>query len=373
VADGSSAAVSLDRTSTISPDRTRRRRSRLRLALLILGPALVIAGGLAAYLAGGRWVGTDDSYVRADMVAVSTDVSGVVAEVDVADNQHVAAGQTLFKLDDAPFRYAVDNAKAQLALARAGVEALKADWREKQQELHLGQINLDFAERERKRKAELIDQRIVPMAQMDQAQQAHDAAAQQIQTLQQQLAAIVANLGGNAELPTDQHPRVLAAQAQLDDAQRNLARTQVAAPREGIVTQVPSLQPGMYLRASTPGVSVVGADQPWIDANMKETDLTYVRPGQKVTIKVDSYPDGAWSGTVESISPASGAEFSLLPAQNTSGNWVKVGQRFTVRIAIDPAPGAPELRAGMSTEIEIDTGHRRTLDGLVAGLGLGKS
>ena len=369
MADGSTTAA--PRRSVLTPEQARHRRGqRLRVPLLLLAPVLVVAGSIWFYLAGGRYVETDNAYVRADMVAVSTDVSGMVKDIAVTDNEHVEAGQMLFRLDDAPFRFARDNAQAQLAMARAGIEALKADWREKQQELHMAQINLDFAERDWKRKIELFGQHVIPQAQMDQAQQAREQSQQQIQTVLQQISGIAANLTGNAELPTDQHPRVQAAQAQLDDAVRNLERTVVKAPRAGIVTQVPSLQPGMYLRAATPAFSVVAVDQPWIAANPKETELTYVRQGQLATIKVDAYPDVTWTGKVCSIAPASGAEFSLLPAQNTTGNWVKVGQRIPVRVCVEPDPTKPVLRAGMSTEVTIDTGHVRTLHGLLASLGL---
>jgi membrane fusion protein (multidrug efflux system) len=347
-----------------------RDRRRLRLSLLLLGPVFVVVGSLYFYLTGGRYVETDNAYVRADMLAVSTDVSGIVKSVDVTDNQRVEAGQVLFRLDDAPFRFALGNARAQLALARAQVEAMKASWREKLQEQRQAQITLDFAQRDWKRKTELFDQHVIPQAQMDQGQQMRDAATQQIQTIQQQVAGLAADLGGDPELPIEQHPRVMAAQSQLDDAARNIDRTVIKAPRAGIVTQVPNLQPGMYLRAATPGVSVVATDRPWIEANPKETELTYVQPGQNVRITVDAYPGSIWTGTVASISPASGAEFALLPAQNTSGNWVKVNQRIPLRVAIDAAPGKPVLRAGMSTEIEIDTGHRRTLHSLLASLGL---
>jgi membrane fusion protein (multidrug efflux system) len=343
---------------------------RLRLPLLLLAPILLVAGGLYFYLSSGRYIATDDAYVRADMVGVSTDVSGIVKGVEVVDNQHVEAGQVLFRLDDEPFRFAAANARAQLAMARTEVEAMKANWREKQQELRMAQINIDFAQRDQKRKAELFGQHVIPQAQMDQAQQTLDGAQQQLQTVQQQAGGIVANLGGDAGIVTDQHPRVMAAQAQLDDALRNLDRTVVKAPRDGVVSQVPSLQPGMYLRAATPALSVVAIDQPWVEANPKETQLTYVRPGQKVTIAVDAFPDAACTGTVQSISPASGAEFSLLPAQNTSGNWVKVNQRIPLRVAIESDPCKVLLRAGMSTEIEIDTGHVRTFHSLLADLGL---
>jgi membrane fusion protein (multidrug efflux system) len=371
MADGSATTTAPRRPATLSPEQIRHRRSqRLRLPLLLLAPVAVAVGSLYFYLAGGRYVATDNAYIRADMMAVSTDVSGMVKSIEVTDNQHVEAGQVLFRLDDAPFRFALENAKAQLALKRTEVEALKANWREKQQELRMAQINIDFALRDQKRKAELFGQHVIPQAQMDQAQQTLDGANQQLQTVQQQAAGIIANLGGTADIPTDQHPRVMAAQAQLDDAQRNLDRTVVKAPGAGIVTQVPSLQPGMYQRQGTPALSVVAADHPWVEVEPKETQLTYVKPGQTVTISVDAYPDVKWTGKVESISPASGAEFALLPAQNSSGNWVKVNQRFPLRVAVDPAPGAPPLRAGMSTEIEIDTGHVRTLHGLLAGFGL---
>jgi membrane fusion protein (multidrug efflux system) len=370
MADGSSTAT-LRRPATLSPEQIRHRRSqRLRLPLLILAPVLVVVGSVYFYLGGGRYVGTDNAYVRADMLAVSTDVSGMVKSVEVDDNQHVAAGQVLFRLDDAPFRFALENARAQLGLARAGVEAMKANWREKQQEQRLTQINLDFAQRDWKRKTELFDQHVIPQAQMDQAQQARDAATQQIQTVQQQTAGLIADLGGDPEQATDQHPRVLAAQAQLDQAARDLDRTVVKAPSAGIVTQVPNLQPGMYLRAATPALSIVASDRPWIEANPKETQLTYIQPGQTVTITVDAFPDSKWTGRVASISPASGAEFSMLPAQNTSGNWVKVNQRIPLRVAVDADPGKPQLRAGMSTEIEIDTGHTRSFHSLLASLGL---
>ena len=370
MADGSATAAPR-RPATLSPEQVRHRRSqRLRLPLLLLAPVAVAVGSLYFYLAGGRYVATDNAYIRADMMPVSTDVSGMVKSIEVADNQHVDSGQVLFRLDDAPFRFAVENAKAQLALKRTEVEALKANWREKQQELRSAQINIDFALRDQKRKAELFGQHVIPQAQMDQAQQTLDSATQQLQTVQQQAAGIIANLGGTVDIPTDQHPRVMAAQAQLDDAQRNLDRTVVKAPGAGIVTQVPSLQPGMYQRQGTPALSVVAADHPWVEVQPKETQLTYVKPGQAVTIAVDAYPDVKWTGKVESISPASGAEFALLPAQNSSGNWVKVNQRFPLRVAVDPAPGAPPLRAGMSTEIEIDTGHVRTLHDLLASFGL---
>jgi membrane fusion protein (multidrug efflux system) len=364
-----------DGSGSIGQAGTRGRRGRtavgsLRLPLLLLAPVLALVAGGYVYLTGGRYIATDNAYVRADIVQVSTDVSGMVKTVEVADNQKVDAGQVLFRLDDAPYRFALDNAQAQLAVARSDIEAMKANWREKQQELRLAQINIDFADRDWKRKSELFAQHVIPQAQMDQAQQALDAARQQMQTLQQQLAGLAANLGGDPNAPTDRHPRVLAAQSQLDQAQRNLDRTVVTASIAGVVTNVPSLEPGMYLRESMAAVSLVATDHVWIEANPKETQLTWVQPGQPVTISVDTYPDVEWHGSVASLSPASGSQFSLLPAQNTSGNWVKVVQRIPIRVLVKTEPNQPVLRAGMSAQIEIDTGHKRSLHSLLASFGL---
>ncbi len=348
---------------------TRRDRRRLlRLILLVLGPAALLVGLAYFYLTGGRYMSTDNAYVQADMSQISTEVAGLVQSVEVTDNEHVVPGQVLFRLDDAQFRYAVDEASARLAMARAEIESMKANWREKQQELKLAQINIDFADRDQKRKNELFGQHVIPQSQMDQAQQMLDAARQQLTTDQQQSAAIVASLGGNAEIATDQHPRVLAAKAQLDNALHNLDRTVVKAPFAGIVTNVPSLQPGMYLREATAALSLVASDHVWIQANPKETELTWVRPGQPVTITVDTYPGVTWQGSIASLSPASGAQFALLPAQNTSGNWVKVVQRIPLRIKVDADPAKPVLRAGMSVEVEIDTGHKRSWRSLLASI-----
>lgn len=364
----------VDGGQTLTTDLVERPARRIlpsrRSVLLVLGPAVLIAGAAWFYLTGGRVVTTDNAYVRADLVQLSTDVSGIVKAIEVTDNQPVERGQVLFRLDDGPYRFAVADAAAQLTIARNQVEVLKADWREKQQEIRQVQVTLDFAERDWKRKNELFGQHVVPQSGMDQAQQALDAARQQLQTAQQQLASIAASLGGNPEMPTEQSAQVRAAQARLDEAQHNLDDTVVRAPMAGIVTNVPSLQLGHYLAASSPGFGLVASNDVWIEANPKETQLTWVRPGQPVTITVDTYPGVEWSGTVASLSPASASEFALLPAQNTSGNWVKVLQRIPVRISVRRDPDKPILRSGMSAEVSIDTGHRRTLGDLLALVGL---
>jgi membrane fusion protein, multidrug efflux system len=182
-----------------------------------------------------------------------------------------------------------------------------------------------------------------------------------LESLKQQAAMQLARLGGDADAPTTQHPQYRQAQAQVDEAQRQLDHTIIKAPFGGIVTSVPSIAPGKYLAASTTAFYLVDTDHVWIAANPKETEVTYVKPGQKVEITVDTYPDNVWHGTVESVSPAAAQEFSLLPAQNTSGNWVKVVQRVPMRVRVDTAADShnPPLRAGMSVIIDVDTGHAR--------------
>jgi membrane fusion protein (multidrug efflux system) len=156
--------------------------------------------------------------------------------------------------------------------------------------------------------------------------------------------------------------------ASRDEAARQLAHTIVRAPFAGIVTNVPSLQPGQYLAAAAVAFNIVSSDHVWVQASPKETELTYVKPEQKVTVDVDTYPGERWAGTVDSISPASASSFSLLPAENTSGNWVKVVQRIPMRILVKNAPGKPPLRVGMSVEVNVDTGHARGFPSFVTGL-----
>ena len=185
--------------------------------------------------------------------------------------------------------------------------------------------------------------------------------------MQQQLAGIEANLNGEPDASIDRHPRYQAAVAARDEAQRQLVHAVVRAPINGIVTNVPSLQVGQYLAAATPAFSVVSSNHVWVEASPKETELTYVRPGQPVTVSVDTYPGIVWQGEVDSISPASGSSFSLLPAQNTSGNWVKVVQRIPMRVRLETSSDKPPLRVGMSVVADVDTGHPRGIPDFLVG------
>jgi membrane fusion protein (multidrug efflux system) len=307
--------------------------------------------------------------VDADKVGVSTDVSGIVEEVDVHENQAVEPGQVLFRLDDQPFRYALDRAQARLGMVGQDLNALKANYRDMKAQIKQAQDDIDYYQIQFDRQQKLLSTRVTSRSSYDTAHRDLQNAQQKLASLTQQLAAIAANLNGDPQGPLEQNPRYLEAVAQRDEAARELDHTVVKAPFAGIVTDVPALAPGKSLPASTVAFYLVATDHVWVDANPKETQLTYVRPGQRVTVSVDTYPDHAWHGTVESISPAAAQEFSLLPAENTSGNWVKVVQRVPMRVRLDTSgKGAPPLRAGMSVEISVDTGHARGLPHFLAAL-----
>ena len=337
------------------------RRRWPRWALFALLPLALIAGGYW-YVTGGRVMSTDNAYVEADKVGISTDVSGMVKEIDVKNNQHVEDGQVLFRLDDLPFRLALERADAQVGVVRNDLNALKANYRDMQAQIKQAQDDIDYYDREFHRQQDLAAKNIASQQTFDAARRNWQNAQQKLASLNQQLAAIAANLNGDPNIPVEQHPRYRDAVAQRNEAARQLDHTVVKAPFAGIVTKVPSLAPGKYLQASMTAFYLVATDYVWVDSNPKETELTNVRPGQPVMVTVDTYPDVEWHGAVESISPAAAQEFSLLPAQNTSGNWVKVVQRIPMRVRLDTSnKNLPPLRAGMSVEVNVDTGHQRGL------------
>jgi membrane fusion protein, multidrug efflux system len=350
--------------ATPTPSAARRRRLARPILMLVV-PLLIALGAGYLYLTGGRYVSTDDAYVRADKLAVSTDVSGIVQQIGVHEGETVKAGQMLFRLDPQPFQIALDGTKADLAETALSIEAMRQDYARMLRDIDAQQAQVDLDQAQFERYANLVKKQNVSVSDYDEARFRLSAAQQTLESLRQQAAVQLTKLGGNADIPVEQHPQYLQAKARLDEAQRQLDHTTVGAPFDGIVTQVDQLQPGQYLAAATAAFSLVATDHVWVEGNPKETDLTYVKPGDKAAVVVDTYPDRTWEGTVESISPASGAEFALLPAQNSSGNWVKVVQRIPVRIRVDRGPADPVLRAGMSAVIEIDTGHQRSLSDIL--------
>jgi membrane fusion protein, multidrug efflux system len=347
--------------------RSPRRRS-MRWVLFALLP-LVLVGGAYWYVTGGEVMSTDDAYVNAETVGISTDVSGIVQQIDVAENQHVDKGQTLYRLDSRQFQISLDNARANLAQTALSIESMKQDYERMQSDVAAQQAQVALDQATYDRNASLVGTGAVSRATYDQARFTLEAGKGKLESLRQQTAVQLAKLGGNPDIPTTQHPLFLQAQARVDEAQRQLDDTVVKAPFTGIVTQVSAIAPGKYLAASTTAFYLIATEHVWVDATPKETELTYVRPGQPVTITVDTYPGADWHGVVQSISPAAAQQFSLLPAQNTSGNWVKVVQRIPLRVGVDTADkGLPTLRAGMSVVVDVDTDHARGLPHFLAAL-----
>ncbi|MGE0630040.1 MAG: HlyD family secretion protein [Hyphomicrobiaceae bacterium] len=344
--------------------------AKLRRVLMVGGVLIVAVATGYAWLSGGRYISTDNAYIQAPKLLVSTDVSGLVADVRVHDGQAVKTGDILFTVDDKPFRIAVDNAKAQLDQAALNIQSMKEDYQRLLSDAAAQQSQVELAKATYDRTAALVKTGATTAANFDRARFTLNSARSQYKSLQDQAKVLLSKLGGDPDVKVTQHPAYLQAKAALEEMQRQLDHTVVRAPFDGIVTQVDHLQPGTYLVASTASltntgaVALIGTDELWIDANFKETDLTYAHEGDPAEITVDAYPGRTWKGRIASISPASGAEFSILPAQNASGNWVKVVQRIPVRIAIEQQPDAPKLRAGMSTYVTVDTGHKRSISEL---------
>ncbi len=348
-----------ERISSVS---TRRRdlRRLLRPLLMLGGIAIVVVGSMVFWITGGRFVSIDNAYVRSAKEAISTDVSGIVMEVPVREGQRVAKGDVLLRLDPKPFELAVMGAKANLGGIVSSLNAMKLEYKRmlqdadvKQSQVNLDQVNAD-------RFAGLVQGGGVTRAEYDNARFQLATDKQGVAALKIGAAVQLARLGGDPEVDVHTMSDYLQAKARLDEAQRQLDHTVIYAPFAGVATMVDTVQKGMYLAASTAAFGLVSTERTWIEANPKETELTNVKPGDPVTLTVDTYPGRQWNCQVESIAPNSGSEFSVLPAQNTSGNWVKVVQRIPVRITCDRRADDPEFRAGMSVIADIDTGHRRT-------------
>ncbi len=341
-----------------------KRRSLLRPLLMIGGVIAVAVAATIFWLESGTYVGSDDAYVEADKLSVSTDVAGIVSEVAVHEGEHVTKGQVLYRLDPRKFEIALAGAKADLSETALTLRAMQQDYQRMLSEVASAEATLASDRANLERYARLVASGGVPRQQYDDARFKVEADQATVDALKGRAAVQLAKLDGTPDAPVARLPQYQAAEAKVAEAERELNHSVVRASFSGIVTEVSKLQPGMYLAAGTAAFGLVSDQHVWVTANPKETDLTWVRPGDPATVAVDTYPGRVWRGSVESISPAVGSAFSLLPAENSSGNWVKVVQRIPVRVRIDRKPGDPPLRAGMSVEVSIDTGHHRRLSDL---------
>ena len=340
-------------------------RALVRFALMVALPLAAVLCGAELWAEGLRYVSTENAYVKANKISVSTDIDGRVIEVAVHDNQRVERGQLLFRLDPEPFQLAVDGKRAELEAVRHDIAAKRTDYSAGQRAVEQLRELVNYLERERARAAALARRGVASAARLDEASHDLEMAKRELLTRQESNRSILAWLGAAADGPAERHPDYQRRLAELDRAELDLERTSVLAPADGVLSNV-TLRLGEYVEEGEPVFSLVEADNLWVEANLKETQLTHVKLGQEASLVADAYPDVTYHAVIESISPATGAEFALLPPQNASGNWVKVVQRVPVRLRVEPAPDQPHLRAGMTVTVTVDTERRRTL-GLVLG------
>jgi membrane fusion protein (multidrug efflux system) len=357
--DNQQGADQTDAEAAPAPSAVPGWRRRLRLPLMTLGPVILAVAGAYLYLTGGRFESTDDAYVRTARIDISANVSGRIQVLAVHDNQLVHQGEILFRLDDAPFRIAVEEAGAKLAAARLHVESLKAAYLQRQADLKSAQARLAFLHNDYDRQRRLLASGVASRLQVDRAQHDFAEARAQAAAASEQVSEALAELDGNADIAPDRHPEVQQAQALLDRAELNLSYTVVAAPCDGVVTRVDQIRVGSYVNAAAPVFALIPRGDLWIEANFKEDQLTHLRIGQRAEVRIDSYPGRTFTGRVASISPGTGSIFSLLPPENATGNWVKVVQRVPVRVELDHLDPAFPLRGGLSAKVTVDTHYQR--------------
>ena len=324
---------------------------RNRIAIMIAGPVLIIGIVAAVWYLGRNNEATDDAYVEAARLPISASIGGRVIEVDVKENQPVKAGQILFKIDSSDYGANVARARAALADARLRAQSLGATYQQSQITLKALQTNVDFTASEAARQQKLVDAGVSSRQDLAAAVHAADDARAQMAVARQQAAVALANLGGRADAQ-ESYPAVMQAQADLTRAGIALGNTVITAPSDGVVTRVEQLQVGTYVNSSQTVFWLISG-VPWVEANFKENQLGKMRVGQPVEIKVDAF-DQKFQGKVASFSPGTGAAFSPLPAQNATGNWVKVVQRLPVRIAFDGKPPEMAGRIGLSAHVKVD-------------------
>jgi membrane fusion protein (multidrug efflux system) len=337
-----------------------------RFLLLVALPLVAAIAGITFYLNGGRYVTTDDAYVGAQKVLITSDVSGKIINITVKEGQQVSTGDTMFQIDPLPFQLAVAQARAKLEDTKANHDNLVANVALYSQTLEIVNAGIALKQKDVERKNSLVKSQAGSQLDLDNSATALVTVQAQRQLVTQQRSNALNALLGNPELPLEQFPAYMQAKAALDDAQRNLDLTTVRAPMNGVATQVEQIQIGRFVMAGAPVFSVIDVSNPWVDANPKESDFTYVAVGQSVTLDVDAFPNHVFRGKVGSLSPGTGAQFQILPPQNATGNFVKVVQRVPVRIYFDKDDKfVRRLKAGMSVYATIDTNHRRSLANLL--------
>ena len=335
-------------------------RVALRMVLLVVIPLAAVLVGVYIYAESGRYVTTENAYIKSNVIAISSDESGRVEWVGVDDNTLVREGQILFRLDQRPFAIALDRSEAELDMVRTQIKHLRTDYHEAVAQVAAEEEKVNFLTRQRARQKKLKDLKLASEQAYDVA--AHDLslAERRVRVLRQRVQRALQSLGGNPDMKVEKHARFQRARAERDQAAIALANTTIEAPVDGFVSNM-KLQAGEYVEEGQAVFSVIEHGKVWVEANLKETQLTHVLEGQSASITVDAYPGVQWPATVDAIAPATGAEFSVLPPQNATGNWVKVVQRIPVLLDVEQPPKGNPLRAGMTVTVSIDTERERAM------------
>jgi len=341
------------------PAAPKKKRRMGRFFLMFALPAALIIGGGYVWVTGGRYQETENANLQQAKVSIASDTAGRIVQVAISDHQLVKQGDLLFAIDPEPYRIALAQADAAVAAARLNVEQLRAAYSQSMAQEKSASSEVDYAQSQYDRAADLAQKGINAKSSLDQARNDLDKAKQQVAVAQQGIVSAKAALGGNPDIETDKHPTVMSALAARDKAAYDLAQTTVKAPADGVISQASSFKVGQFVGSGTPLFSLVETGDTWIDANFKETQLTNMKPGQKAEIVVDTYPGKTFEAMVKAIGAGTGAEFSLLPAQNATGNWVKVTQRIPVRLELTDPDAKMALRTGMSASVTVDTGVAR--------------
>ena len=343
----------------------RKKRSGFRrFVLLVVLPAAALAGGFSWWLSGGRYVSTDNAYIGADKALITPSVTGPIVAVHVKEGQRVKVGDALFDIDPAPYDSALALAKGRLAAAKVEFANLHESYRSNIDQIQMGDDAVKLRQADFDRKKTLATSHAGTIVDQDTAAAALVQAKQILEFVKSQQEAVKVKLGGGLNTDIADFPDYMQAKAGLDDATRNLGYSHIKAPIDGIATQVSNIELGRVAPAGQAVFAVVSDRGLWVDANPKESDLTFVRQGLPASVTVDAFPGREWKGSVCSIAPGTGAQFAILPPQNASGNWVKVVQRVPLRFCFDSQEDMSGLRAGMSTDVSIDTGRERSLAGL---------
>ncbi|MPQ94564.1 HlyD family secretion protein [Thioclava sp. JE_KL1] len=334
--------------------------------LLILVPALIVLGGAWYWLSAGGSQSTENANFQMARIPVASQISGRVTEVFMHDNEHVKKGAPLFELDKKPYELALAKAEAALSQARLQVEQLRASYKAALADEKQAADNAAYQEKQLDRQEKLIKSGTTTQQALDQQRTATQAAQNTLAAAKQKVASAKVALNGNPEIQVDEHPSVKSAIAAVNDAKYNLSQTEVDAPTDGIIYQASSFKPGEMVGAGASLFTLVDTSDVWVIANFKETSLTHMQAGQSATVEFDAFPDREYHATVDAVGAGTGAEFSILPAQNATGNWVKVTQRVPVRLRLDDDAKLDGLRAGLSASVTVDTAsqprYKRILD-----------